>query len=207
MDLIVSKKQEFQCKLITIGDTNVGKTCVTTRFVENKYTFDNIATIGVDFQIRFMNVKGKHVKVQIWDTAGQERFRSITTEYYRGAKGVIFIYDITDSKSFKNIKSWSKIFNQWGDKNAVKMLVGNKCDLLHERQVSKAEGKTLAKDLGMMFHETSAKDDVNVTEVFVELLGNIIDQETPFTPPQESASSTVTTLVEKSKTKSCCSSG
>ncbi|XP_076810215.1 ras-related protein Rab-10-like [Clavelina lepadiformis] len=174
--LHVGVMQELGCKLITVGDSKVGKTSVSRQFTDNKFSYQATPTIGMECHVRIMNVSSKLVTVKIWDTAGQERFRSMTVGYYRGAKGVIFVYDITKRKTFEQVKSWCRIFDEWGDKDAEKMLVGNKCDLEEERQVEMEEGEKLAKDLGMMFHETSAKDDVNVTEVFMKLLGKIINR-------------------------------
>jgi Ras-related protein Rab-1A len=102
------------------------------------------------------------VKLQIWDTAGQERFKTITASYYKGAHGIILVYDITDRQSFKDIENWLAEVDKYGNENVVKLLVGNKSDLEASRQVKTEEGKTLADSLGIKFLETSAKDAVNV---------------------------------------------
>ncbi|XP_076810798.1 ras-related protein Rab-10-like [Clavelina lepadiformis] len=213
MDLIPGKRRELTCKLITIGDTNVGKTSVSTRFTDNQFSYESFNTIGIDFRIKMMNVNGKYVKVQIWDTAGQERFRSITTEYYRGAKGVIFVYDITDKKSFSKVNSWCRVFDAWGDKDAEKMLVGNKCDLEEKRQVEPEEGKKLAEEKGMMFYETSAKDNINIDHVFMKLLSKVVEQQIPEVtePPRPNKvvalDGELSTSLDANTGKKCCSSG
>lgn len=126
-------------------------------------------TIGVDFKIRTFESGGSTVKLQIWDTAGQERFKTITASYYKGAHGIILVYDITDRQSFKDIENWLAEVDKYGNENVVKLLVGNKSDLEANRQVKTEEGKTLADSLGIKFLETSAKDAVNVEKAFTTL--------------------------------------
>jgi len=113
------------------------------------------------------------VKLQIWDTAGQERFKTITASYYKGAHGIILVYDITDRQSFKDIENWLAEVDKYGNENVVKLLVGNKSDLEASRQVKTEEGKTLADSLGIKFLETSAKDAVNVEKAFTTLSNEI----------------------------------
>lgn len=131
------------------------------------YSF--LPTIGVDFKIRTFESGGSTVKLQIWDTAGQERFKTITASYYKGAHGIILVYDITDRQSFKDIENWLAEVDKYGNENVVKLLVGNKSDLEASRQVKTEEGKTLADSLGIKFLETSAKDAVNVEKAFTTL--------------------------------------
>ena len=131
------------------------------------YSF--LPTIGVDFKIRTFESGGSTVKLQIWDTAGQERFKTITASYYKGAHGIILVYDITDRQSFKDIENWLAEVDKYGNENVVKLLVGNKSDLEANRQVKTEEGKTLADSLGIKFLETSAKDAVNVEKAFTTL--------------------------------------
>lgn len=130
-------------------------------------------TIGVDFKIRTFESSGSTVKLQIWDTAGQERFKTITASYYKGAHGIILVYDITDRQSFKDIENWLAEVDKYGNENVVKMLVGNKSDLEANRQVKTEEGKSLADSLGIKFLETSAKDAVNVEKAFTTLSNEI----------------------------------
>lgn len=113
------------------------------------------------------------MKLQIWDTAGQERFKTITASYYKGAHGIILVYDITDRQSFKDIENWLAEVDKYGNENVVKLLVGNKSDLEASRQVKTEEGKTLADSLGIKFLETSAKDAVNVEKAFTTLSNEI----------------------------------
>lgn len=106
---------------------------------------------------------------QIWDTAGQERFRTITTSYFRGAQGILLVYDVTDRQSFENINKWVSQIADYGDKHVNKILIGNKCDMEKERVVSEEEGRRLAKTHDMPFYETSAKANMNVSPAFEEI--------------------------------------
>ncbi|XP_050785710.1 ras-related protein Rab-13 isoform X1 [Gopherus flavomarginatus] len=140
----MAKSYDHLFKLLLIGDSGVGKTCLIIRFAEDNFTSTYISTIGIDFKIRTVEIEGKKIKLQVWDTAGQERFKTITTAYYRGAMGIILVYDITDEKSFENIQNWMKSI------------------------------KELAKEHGIRFFETSAKSSVNVEEAFNTLAQDIL---------------------------------
>ena len=111
----------------------MGKSCLLLRFCDNSFTPSFITTIGIDFKIRTMELDGQRVKLQIWDTAGQERFRTITTAYYRGAMGIILVYDVTDERSFLNVANWIRNVEQYASPNVSKILVGNKCDMEDKR--------------------------------------------------------------------------
>lgn len=132
---------DYLFKLLLIGDSGVGKSCLLLRFADDTYTESFISTIGVDFKIRTIDLEGKTVKLQIWDTAGQERFRTITSSYYRGAHGIIVVYDITDAESFSNVRMWLKEVERYGSEGVCKLLVGNKSDLANRRAVEYASGK------------------------------------------------------------------
>merc|ERR1711959_158243 len=140
----------------------VGKSCLLFRFADDTYTESYISTIGVDFKIRTIKLEGKTIKLQIWDTAGQERFRTITSSYYRGAHGIIVVYDITDVDSFANVKQWLKEIDRYACENVNKLLVGNKCDLGSKRAVDKKAAQEFADKNGITFLETSAKNNQNV---------------------------------------------
>jgi Ras-related protein Rab-1A len=136
------------------------------RFADDEFTDSYITTIGVDFRFRTLPINGQTIKLQIWDTAGQERFRTITSAYYRGADGIIMVYDTCDRESFDHIDSWVQEVDKYATDGTCKILVGNKCDNEGERQVSTEEGKKKAAELGVKFVETSAKINHAVGEAF-----------------------------------------
>mmetsp|Transcript_7545 Transcript_7545/g.11422 ORF Transcript_7545/g.11422 Transcript_7545/m.11422 type:complete len:209 (+) Transcript_7545:110-736(+) len=164
---------DYLFKLLIIGDSGVGKSCLLLRFSDDIFTDSFISTIGVDFKIRTVTIGGQKIKLQIWDTAGQERFRTITSSYYRGAHGIIVVYDVTDQKSFDNIKKWLKEIDTFAGNQVQKLLVGNKCDLEKSRVVATQAGQTLANSLQIPFIETSAKDSTNVEEAFLKMATDI----------------------------------
>jgi len=163
------------------------KSSLLLRFSDNIFNESFLPTIGVDFKIRTFDLNNKTVKLQIWDTAGQERFKTITSSYYKGAHGIIMVYDITDKQSFRDIDNWLAEVEKHASENVNKLLVGNKCDLEQNRQVSFEEGKAYAEQLGIKFIETSAKNSVNVDNAFFtmanEIKARVQKVETP-TPTQ-----------------------
>ncbi|GAB1605878.1 ras-related protein Rab-8A-like [Argonauta hians] len=169
----MAKTYDYLFKLLLIGDSGVGKTCVLFRFSEDAFNTTFISTIGIDFKIRTIELDGKKIKLQIWDTAGQERFRTITTAYYRGAMGIMLVYDITNEKSFENIRNWIRNIEEHASKDVEKMILGNKCDMTDRRQVSKERGEQLAIEHGIKFMETSAKASINVEDGFFTLARDI----------------------------------
>ncbi|XP_054632856.1 ras-related protein Rab-8B-like [Dunckerocampus dactyliophorus] len=170
----MAKTYDYLFKLLLIGDSGVGKTCLLFRFSEDSFNTTFISTIGIDFKIRTIELDGKRVKLQIWDTAGQERFRTITTAYYRGAMGIMLVYDISNEKSFENIKNWIRNIEEHASSDVEKMILGNKCDMTDRRQVSKDRGEKLAIDYGVKFLETSAKTSLNVEEAFYSMGRDIL---------------------------------
>ena len=175
---MANHKYDHLFKLLIIGESGVGKTCLLLRFTDDSFTANHLTTIGIDFKIKIINLENKMIKLQIWDTAGQERFRTITKTYYKGAHGIILTYDVTDETSFKNIKNWIKQIEQNAQNNVCKVLVGNKCDK-PDRKVSEEEGKALAGEYKMSFFETSAKTNQNVNETFNFLTKEILKNTTP----------------------------
>uniref|UniRef100_A0A3Q0R5N8 small monomeric GTPase n=1 Tax=Amphilophus citrinellus TaxID=61819 RepID=A0A3Q0R5N8_AMPCI len=169
----MAKTYDYLFKLLLIGDSGVGKTCVLFRFSEDAFNSTFISTIGIDFKIRTIELDGKKIKLQIWDTAGQERFRTITTAYYRGAMGIMLVYDITNEKSFDNIKNWIRNIEEHASADVERMVLGNKCDVNDKRQVSKERGEKLALEYGIKFMETSAKANINVENAFLTLARDI----------------------------------
>ncbi|PPQ78805.1 hypothetical protein CVT25_010674 [Psilocybe cyanescens] len=183
---------DFLIKLLLIGDSGlsiywlvlehvlildvclgVGKSCLLLRFCDDAWTPSFITTIGIDFKIRTIELDGKRIKLQIWDTAGQERFRTITTAYYRGAMGILLVYDVTDERSFNNIRTWHSNIEQHASEGVNKILIGNKSDWTDKRAVTEEQGLELANELGIKFMETSAKVNEGVEEAFFTLARDI----------------------------------
>uniref|UniRef100_A0A0D9W0S1 Uncharacterized protein n=1 Tax=Leersia perrieri TaxID=77586 RepID=A0A0D9W0S1_9ORYZ len=165
---------DYLIKLLLIGDSGVGKSCLLLRFSDGSFTTSFITTIGIDFKIRTVELDGKRIKLQIWDTAGQERFRTITTAYYRGAMGILLVYDVTDESSFNNIRNWIRNIEQHASDNVNKILVGNKADMDEsKRAVPTSKGQALADEYGIKFFETSAKTNLNVEQVFFSIARDI----------------------------------
>ena len=130
-----------QLKLLLIGDSAIGKTSLLLRYMDDRFSQSFVSTIGIDFKVKLLELDGQKVRLQIWDTAGQERFRTITSSYYRGAHGIIIVYDITDRESFDNVKQWLNEIDRYACENVNKLLVGNKSDMDSKRQVETQEAK------------------------------------------------------------------
>ena len=154
-------------KVLLLGDSTVGKTCFLMRYTDNTFQEIHMSTIGLDYRLKTMTLNsGKQVKVQIWDTAGQDRFRAITKNYYKGAHGIILIYDVTNQITFDNVTNWiTQIKEEASDKVTI-FLVGNKIDDEKNRKVETEEGKKLAEEFKLKFYETSAKIGTNVETTF-----------------------------------------
>merc|ERR1712157_217327 len=167
---------DMQIKLLMIGDSGVGKTCILLQYANNTWAPTFITTIGIDFKIKNIEIDTKRIKLQIWDTAGQERFRTITTSYFRGAQGILLVYDVTDRRSFESIRNWISQIQQHADVHVNKILVGNKCDMTDEKVVSTEEGQKLAKEFGIDFWEASAKNDINVEDSFICIARGVKDR-------------------------------
>ena len=173
MSLASVSEYDFLFKLLLIGDSGVGKSCLLLRFADHTYTDSYISTIGVDFKIRTIDLDGKTIKLQIWDTAGQERFRTITSSYYRGANGIIVVYDVTDMESFNNVRQWLNEIDKYACEGVSKLLVGNKSDLVSKKVVEQEMAKDFADKLSIPFLETSAKSAENVEEAFLTMASEI----------------------------------
>lgn len=165
-------------KILIIGNSSVGKTSFLFRYADNSFTSAFVSTVGIDFKVKTVIRNQKRIKLQIWDTAGQERYRTITTAYYRGAMGFILMYDVTNEESFNSVQDWVTQIKTYSWDNAQVILVGNKSDMEAERIVTYERGKQLADQLGLEFFETSAKENINVQDVFDRLVDIICDKMT-----------------------------
>ena len=164
---------DFLFKLILIGDSSVGKSNILLKYLKGEFDQNSRATVGVEFVTKNIKIKNKKIKIQIWDTAGQERYRSITSAYYKGAKGAFIVYDITRKLTFDNIDKWVTDLKTNGDKNISIILIGNKSDLEDKREVEKEEGIKKSEEYKIAFLETSALNGDNIDKAFNELLEQI----------------------------------
>ena len=169
------KKESYDLlfKLILIGDSCVGKSNILSKYLKNEFDPNSRATVGVEFGTKNILINNKKIKIQIWDTAGQERYRSITSAYYKGAKGALIVYDITRRTSFDNIDKWISDLKLNGDKNICIIILGNKSDLADKREVTKEEGIKKSEMFKTAFLETSALNGDNIGKAFEEIIGQI----------------------------------
>ncbi|KAL3375251.1 hypothetical protein AABB24_006637 [Solanum stoloniferum] len=174
MDDSFDEECDYLFKSVLVGDSAVGKSNLLSRFARNQFQLDSKPTIGVEFAYRNIRVGDKLIKAQIWDTAGQERFRAITSSYYRGALGALLVYDITRRTTFENLRKWLHELREYGSSDMVIVLVGNKSDLSNSsRQVNIEDGQSLAQLEGLSFLETSAMENLNVEEAFLQMINKI----------------------------------
>jgi len=166
-------KYDYLYKIIVVGDSGVGKSCILLRYADDTFSDSHMATIGVDFKINTIQLDSKIIKLQIWDTAGQDRFKNITANYYRGSHGIMLCYDVTDIGSFQNIKKWLQEVNKHTISGVPKLLIGNKCDLIKPREVDYNVAKKFADAEGIQFFETSAKNSINIEQAFNTMVQNI----------------------------------
>ncbi|KAL0215722.1 hypothetical protein P9112_007906 [Eukaryota sp. TZLM1-RC] len=160
-------------KLLLIGDSAVGKSCLLVRFADGDFSDTFTTTIGVDFKIQTVEIDGKTIKLQIWDTAGQERFRTITASYYHGAQGIIVVFDVTKRQSFENVQMWLREIEDSASENVSILLVGNKTDLTEQREVTDEQARAFAAERGIEYTPTSAKTAENVESAFLRLAKQI----------------------------------
>lgn len=202
-----ASKYDYLIKLLLIGDSGVGKSCLLLRYSDDSFTSSFITTIGIDFKIKSIMCGDAKVKLQIWDTAGQERFRTITTAYYRGAMGILLVYDVSDENSFNNVRNWMRQIDQNAAENVNRVLIGNKCDVdASERKVATEKGRALADEYKIKFFETSAKLNVNVDEAFMAIAKDIVDRLKENPDHYGSSGGSISVSEQKAKTEKsgCC---
>ena len=189
--------------VLLLGDSSVGKTCFLLRYCDKSFQDVHLSTIGLDYRLKTMTLKNnKTIKLQIWDTAGQDRFRAITKNYYKGANGIILIYDVTNTQTFENVKNWISQIKEEANPNVIIYLVGNKIDVPEEQRLVKPEdGQKMADEFDLPFLEASAKDGTNINEVFQELLEKIDETYSKLEVPNTEKKNKLFTGEKKS---SCC---
>ena len=167
---------EMIFKIIIVGDLSSGKTNIVTQYISHKFVQDSQPTIGVEMFNKDFQINEDKVSAQIWDTAGQEKYNALTSSYYKGAKGAIVVYDITQESTFLKVEQFVKDLREKSDKNVYMILVGNKIDLEENRKISKEEGKILADKLKMGFFEVSAKNGTGIEDLFKNLIDNVYEK-------------------------------
>lgn len=200
-------------KVLTLGESTVGKTSIILKYTDNIFNSDQVATIGIDFKNKRFTFKGKETKLLLWDTAGQERFKNLASQYYKGADGVLIVFDITSKTSFDKTKNWIQQLSEKADLYALVIyLIGNKKDLPN-RQVTYEEGKKCAEENNMKYFETSAStEDNNIGEMFTSLVSdlyekNFNEKDDDIPQPKLQLSKEMVTNADKSNTKlkkKCC---
>ena len=192
-------------KVLLLGNSDVGKSSLLLRFVDSVWNDAFVPTIGVDFKVKTLDINNQKVKMQIWDTAGQERIRTVVSTYFRGAHGILLLYDVTNKDSFKNLESWLIEIEKNAKEKVLKILIGNKCDLTEDREISEEEGKAFALRNGMEFMETSAKMNTNVSEAFETLAKLMIEfNNTNKTQRNEGKNLKASSGMDLKTKKSCC---
>ena len=161
-------------KVLLIGNSSVGKSCMLARYSEGEFPEGQKATIGIDFKLRQLDIDGRIVKLQIWDTAGQEQFANIVRSYLRKLDAIIYVFDLTDYNSLKSLNKWITEVNFFNkNKNIVTILAGNKLDLKNEYQVSKSEIKSFNSQYNMKYVETSIKNIDSLNNLFLTLIKEV----------------------------------
>mmetsp|Transcript_14139 Transcript_14139/g.26588 ORF Transcript_14139/g.26588 Transcript_14139/m.26588 type:complete len:198 (+) Transcript_14139:3422-4015(+) len=188
-------------KLVVIGDSGVGKSKIIWRYINDEFYVSSHTTIGVELATKIVEVEGYRVKAQVWDTAGQEKYRALTSNYYRGAVGVMLVYDITNRTTFVNLVNWLAEAMRYHQNGVTLMLVGNKIDVA-QREVSFAEGEEFAKKYNLEFIETSALSRMNVEVAFNVLLRKALESQGPDGRSRK-ASELRSHMGKKNKTKCC----
>lgn len=168
---------DYLFKILLIGDSYVGKTSILLRYIDDNFSNEFQATIGVDFKVATKKINSKVIKLQLWDTAGQDRFKNIVSTYYRGAQGIFIVFDVTNRVSFTNVNKWYQETCNFLPESAIRIIVGNKCDLGSPfRVVSEQEGKDLANGLDVEYIETSAKNTINVVSAFDKMTASVLSK-------------------------------
>ena len=207
---MVENEYDYIFKVLLVGNSDVGKSSLILRYVDQVWNDVFVPTIGVDFKVKSLEIDKRTIKLQIWDTAGQERFRNVISSYFKGAHGILLIFDITSRDSFKELENWLGEVERNASSQILKILIGNKCDLEEEREISKDEGEAFAMRNGMQYIETSAKNNTNVDQAFEALAKIMVDYSNKKTPVMNEKNEKKTIKVNKGsdlmteKKKKCC---
>lgn len=187
-------------KLIMVGETCVGKTCIIMRYTERTFTDSFLTTVGVDFKVKELVIDSTPIRIQIWDTAGQEQFHTITKSYFRGADGILLCFDLTSKQTLDKTRAWMESIRESASEKVNIVLVGNKCDL-ENREVTQEQGQEMADEFGINYYEASAKTGENITEIFETLAKDVMlrKERDPVVRTK-----TIDMAAVKPKKKECC---
>ena len=212
-DIDVEIHYDHLYKIVIIGDSGVGKTSLISKYVKGIFPPSPLPTIAIEFATKIIQIKeGGYIKAQIWDTAGQERYKSITSHHYKKAIGGLIVYDITRRTTYDHVYQWLCDLKENADKGVISTLIGNKKDLLErnnrKREVTYNEASDLAKKYNMLFYETSAFNNENVTDAFEDLLQRIYTERRKISNIQKNYGISLKTNIEKNDEKDsfCCGS-
>ena len=194
---------DYLVKVLMVGESGVGKTCLIQRFIKNEFSTNHLSTIAIDFKMKLLKIRGSNIKMQIWDTAGQERFNTLTSGFFKGSDGIILTYSVIDKNSFENIHKWMVQVKSLAPTDVKVILVGNKSDFSEEREITYEEGKKMADKYNLIFFETSAKSGENVQLVF-KIMGEEVREKIINNPPQIYSSTTFNDTINQSNKKKCC---
>ena len=197
---------EYYCafKILTLGESGVGKTSILLRFAGHKFRETYLATIGLDFHPKVIKVSDKDIQLKVWDSAGQERFHNITRTMFKDADGIALIYDVTDKESFSKIKYWiEQMKSNISEKDIGLVLLGNKCDI-KERVVSQQQGKEMAQKLNISYFETSAKTGKGINEAFLHLAKEIMKKKGNVISDRRKSFRLTSSTQRKNNKKGCC---
>ena len=190
-------------KFIIIGESSVGKSCIIMRYTEDRFTDSFLTTVGVDFKVKEVSVDGQLVKLQVWDTAGQEQFHTITKSYFRGAHGILLVFDVGKRETFEKTHMWMESIHESAAENVDVVLVGNKIDLPpDERAISAEDGENLAREFMVPYFETSAKTGDGITQVFDALIRTVMSRKIADSP--EKTKQVKVDVVSARKKSGCC---
>eukprot|EP00347_Sterkiella_histriomuscorum_P000689 403374881 len=210
----MKRDYDYLFKLVLIGDTCVGKSSLLVRFADDCFSENYITTIGVDFRFRTLQINKSTIKLQIWDTAGQERYRTITNAYYKGADGIIIVFDICSKESFLNVASWMKEVEKHSGEDVTVMVLANKADCAQEEvEVTDLDIKKFEEENKLKVMKVSAKTGLNVDESFLEMTKKLIVKKNNSSQEDKKKTLGLKKLKEaidgqdsQSKSNSCCSS-
>ena len=211
-------KENFKFKMVIVGNSGVGKTNLVKRFIYDSFSKDTKATVGVEFLYKTFIINGKIFKVELWDTAGQERYKSMTSAYYKSARGALIVFDVTNQKSFDDIDTWCKEVREKAPKSICVMVIGNKTDLTEQRCITQEQAKEKGNILQAAYMETSALDSTNVREAFYLMLKQMYlgvkdalegapassDQSEAAAPGELGSGTKLETAPEKDEKGGCC---